>query len=278
MSPEDQGSATTQDTGNVTPIREAVSEPPAPKPSRPRLSHPLPTNRVAVKKQLEVGRAFAIASGPEGKPAKTAEVATIAQLHQTTIQLVSPFFQDAGLIQKVAGGYLPSEALVNFNRAYAWDEATAGHRLAPTLRGTWFTQALMPRVALHPVDEGEAVQLLAETAGVGPEYEGQLRLLLDYLGIAGLIVREGGMVRQGTPAPQADTPRPPSPQQHEPAAPTPPSVTPRLATGFAKDIEGGMQFSVQFRMAASDFEGWDPARIAAFFAGIAQVLAAKGGI
>lgn len=268
---------------SVTPIREATNEakPSPTKPERSRPTRTLPTNRVAFSKQLEIDRAFAIASGQDNRPASTADVANIVRLHRATIQLVTPFLQDAGLIAKAAGGYMPTEPTVNFSRAWTWAADTAGHRLAPAIRDTWFAGIVLQRAALHPLDEREAIQSLGEAASAGKEYEAQVRMLLDYLETAGLITREGGMIRVASPQP-APTQQPaseptrseaPVQEQTQPAAPAP-----RVSTTFAKDVEGGLQFSVNFRMSASDFEGWPRDRIAAFFAGIAQVLMAKGGM
>ena len=39
-----------------------------------------------------------------------------------------------------------------------------------------------------------------------------------------------------------------------------------------------MQFHVSVRVDMKEFSGWQPDRIAAFFGGIAQVLAAKGTV
>lgn len=45
---------------------------------------------------------------------------------------------------------------------------------------------------------------------------------------------------------------------------------------FPPGAEGQVQFAVNLHVKMSDFAGWEPARIASFFNGIAMVLAAKG--
>jgi len=44
------------------------------------------------------------------------------------------------------------------------------------------------------------------------------------------------------------------------------------------DPSGVVQFVVNVRVEMSEMRNWRPERIAAFFAGIAQVLAAKGSV
>jgi hypothetical protein len=41
--------------------------------------------------------------------------------------------------------------------------------------------------------------------------------------------------------------------------------------------EGAVQFHVAIRVSMQEMSGWTPDRITAFFAGLAQVLAAKKG-
>jgi hypothetical protein len=41
---------------------------------------------------------------------------------------------------------------------------------------------------------------------------------------------------------------------------------------------GGVQFGVNVSVDMAEMAGWEPARIAAFFSGIAEVLSAKKGV
>jgi hypothetical protein len=57
-----------------------------------------------------------------------------------------------------------------------------------------------------------------------------------------------------------------------------PTKTTAVVTSFAAPTEGIVQFHVSVRVDMGEFKGWAPERIAAFFGGIAQVLAAKGKV
>ena len=56
------------------------------------------------------------------------------------------------------------------------------------------------------------------------------------------------------------------------------SKTATIATTFSTPVEGIVQFNVSVKVNMQEFAGWQPDRVAAFFNGIAQVLAAKGAI
>ena len=49
-----------------------------------------------------------------------------------------------------------------------------------------------------------------------------------------------------------------------------------VATMFTQPTEGVVQFHISVKVDMAEFADWSPERITAFFAGIAQVLAAKG--
>ena len=247
------------------------------KPAVRRPTKPLPTTRIAFVKQLDVLRGWAIASGPEAKSVTNKAVADIVKLNADTLTLANAFFAEAKLLQKGEGGYTPTAATFAFNEAYAWNPENAAHKLGPALADTWFGQALLPRLSFSAIPEDEAIQVLAEAATAAPPYRPQLVLILDYLQAAGVIVRDGGQVRLGSvrndDPPTSAAPSEPSPT----SAPAPPPKA-GLATTFTQTAEGQIQFNVSFRVSMAEFADWRADRIAAFFNGIAQVLAAKADV
>ena len=108
---------------------------------------------------------------------------------------MNAFFLENGLLQRTADGFIPAKEVVDFMRASAWNAETAVQRLAPVIRGTWFTQELLPTLRCRPIPDNEAIQTLASKAVAGPSYRSQLDTLLDYMQITGIIARENGMVR-----------------------------------------------------------------------------------
>jgi hypothetical protein len=238
----------------------------------------LPTNRIALTKQATILRAWASISGPNGKVVTNSQVGEVIGMTADTISLANPFFADVGLLQKVDGGYVPAPATAEFNNAHEWQPETAAHRLAPVLREAWFAEALLPRLQVAPMQEADAISTLAQCAGVGPAHRQQLVACLEFLALAGLIEREGGQVRRiaqnssgvaAEPLSTAGTAAQRDPSRGGSA----------VATSFAQGTpEGQVQFSIAVRVSMTEFAGWDADRIAAFFGGIAAVLAAKGGV
>lgn len=258
---------------------EPASNGASPKATRARPTRVLPTDRIAFPKQLDLLRIYAVASGPTRKTVTLAEVENIIKMKSSTISLANPFFTDIGLIQKVDKGFVPADALLNYQRAHAWNPDVAAHKLQPVIEATWFAQALLPILHYRPMSETEAIGALADACNASPDYEPQLHLLLDYLSAAGFISSEGGQVRaiiqqateRSTPAPaQPDVPT------EVPAASMPSKAA--IATAFSQPTEGTVQFHVSVRVDMNEFAGWKADRIAAFFGGIAQVLAAKGAL
>lgn len=246
----------------------------APKAQKARPTKMLPTDRITFSKQLDLLRAYAAAGGQNGKVVTNEEVADIVEMKSSTISMANAFFKDAGFLRQGEGGYLPSAEVAAFNLAYQWNPDTASHKLSPLLRESWFAKAVMPKLAFRPLDEGEAIATLAEAAAAGPGYRGQLRLLLDYLEAAGLVQRDGNLIKLAQAVVATGT---------EGGIEKPASL-PRGGGGspatleqsiFAQPTQGAVQFQVNVKVNMAELAGWEADRITAFFAGIAQVLAAK---
>jgi hypothetical protein len=264
-------------TAKATPKKKAK---PGPKPAGERPSKYLPTPRITFSKQLDILRAFAAASGPTGKVASNDDVAEIVKMNPSTISLANPFLASGGLITKTDGGYIPCPEVMSFLRAYEWSPDTAAQKLAPVLAKTWFAEELLSKLAFGPMTEDEAIQDLADAANAAPEYRGQLEILLDYLGAAGLIQRDGTQIKRGgtmtlaigataSESPPTKTDSPPPAQETTPK--------PFMPSLFGT-TEGAVNFHVSVRVDMSEFANWKPDRIAAFFGGMAQVLAAKAKV
>lgn len=250
-----------------------------PKPQKVRPIKILPSSRISFSKQLDILRAFDAASGPTGKGVRNADVASLANVVASSISLVNSFFLDTGLIQSKGdtGGFVPSPEVTSFARAHEWNPDTAGQKLAPLIERTWFWEVLQPKISYSPFAEEDAVAELAQAASAGPDYRSQIRLLLDYVVASGLAVRDGDLLRKVSgrvlPIAKEQVRAQSAPEQHETASPRN-----SVSTAFLTPTEGVVQFHVSVKVDMAEFAGWKPERIAAFFSGIAQVLAAKGNV
>ncbi len=182
---------------------------------RIRPSKALPTDRIAFQKQLDMLRAYAVAYETSGKAVTNAQIAEIVKMAATTVPHANTFFVDVGLLVRGEGGYVPASEVVGYNRAHHWDAQTAGQKLAPILRGTWFANTLIPTLMFRgSIDDREAIGVLADASGATPDFRGSLDALLDYLAVAGLVERDGGMVKKtvaGLPADAAPSALPTAP-------------------------------------------------------------------
>jgi hypothetical protein len=265
-------------------LKEVSSEngTPSPTPEKKRRTppnRPIPTDRITFQRQLDLLRAFAAASGPSGKAVLAKDVAKIVNMVDTTVGSANPFFVSVGLLQKTGDGFVPSSDVQNYGRAYGWNKDTAATKLAPTIAAAWFAQTLIPRLQFAELGEDQAIDVLAEASAATPEYKAQLKLTIDYMEAAGLISREGGVIRAKAQLPPAQ------PEQEKPtmaapveATPTQAAPRPQITTMFSQAAEGAVNFHVTVKVDMGEFAGWQPDRIAAFFAGIAQVLSAKAGL
>lgn len=236
-------------------------------PARPKYT--LPTERIAFDRQLEILRAYVSASGQQYKtPVSNSDLGQIVKLNTSTVSLANPFLREAGLIEPADGGHLPAAYTIDYARAFQWDKDTAGEKLAPAFRDSWFDQAIRPTLYIRPMTEDEALKRLADAASVGPRHRPQLRILMEYLQVSALIKREGGQVMIGNRGEATQKPaeaiRPAPPSEGRPSSPSRPG-------------EGGIDLDVHIHASMDEIKAWQPERISAFFAGIAAVLAAKGG-
>lgn len=248
-----------------------------PKP-RTRPTKILPTDRINIQKQLELLRAWAAASSPPGKSVSNGEVAEMVKMQASTVSLANPFFNSIGLLIKSEGGYLPSADVAAYHRATEYSDSPS-HKLAPTIRDSWFGVALLPKLSFRPLSEGEALAVLHDTATASNDYRPQIKMLLEYLIAAGVAQREGDFIKSAKPVFEfgpSGNPPPEQPRSAEPENTTP--TKQNVATAYAATPEGGISFHISVKVNMEQFATWKPERITAFFAGIAQMLAAKAKI
>jgi hypothetical protein len=252
----------------VTPSTEEQ----APKPPKP--TRVLPSERASFFKQLDVLRAYAAASNGGAKSCLLAEVADVVKTHANTISNLNPFYTATGLIQRDGAGFKPNEDVVAFYRAHEWAADTAAHKLAPTLRTQWFFDALAPHLSFGPIDEEKALGILADASGAAVEYKQNVKLIVEYLVAANIVQRDGGQIKlvksatqQGRASEQSEAHS--STQQRSEPPPSPPPA--------AGGASGRIQVNVSIDVDMTQIAGWQPERISAFFAGVAQVISAKGG-
>jgi hypothetical protein len=258
----------TSPTADVSDAKTAI--PPA-KRSRPNKT--IPTERIKLERQFDLLRAFAGVYSATGKPVSNKEVADIVQMSDTTTSLANGFFTETGLLSKAAGGWVPADEVVAYHRSYEWDRDAAARELQPVLARCWFWEVLQPKLGFRPMDEKDAINALGAAAAASADYRPNLKLIIDYLVSTGMIERDGAMLKIiRTDKPREETPPSQPPQERVR------QNTSTVNTGFNQHPGGGVQFHVNINVSMEELGSWKPERIAAFFAGMAKVLAAKSGL
>lgn len=230
--------------------------------------------------QLKVLRGWAIA-GRENPTPSNDDVADVCGISGTTISGNNAFLVEAGLLVKEGGGYRPSSATLEYGRAVEWRASEPEQKLAPALTQSWFWQALAPRLRFESMSRDDAMRRLAEQANAGTEHRNQLSTILDWLEAAGLLREDGEQISlvqfdsreeavERVPsedgAPVGTAPR----TEQRPLAPD------TRATGAVLGA-GAISLTVNVEVGMSELLGWEPARIAAFFEGVAKVVSAQRG-
>jgi hypothetical protein len=275
--------------GASAPIRsaESATESPSPKRTRVRLyDQPLrrlPTDRIKFQNQLDIIRAYGAASQNGTRAVNYREVAEkYVKLDPTTVSLLNPFLGDNGFVERSGNDITPSKAVVDFAMAHTWAAETAPRKLLPIIERSWFGVTLRSKLGFRPMSEEEAIAELANEIAASPEFKPRLAFLIDYAEAAGLLRREGNQLfpmaieDQVPPVAPEVSPRERADQSDQGRDGGSSRSAATVGTGFMS-TEGAVQFHVSIRVNMQEMATWSPDRISAFFAGLAQVLAAKKG-
>jgi hypothetical protein len=163
----------------------------APRPGANAPAEQLPTDRIAFDKQMRLLQAYANVSNGGQNPVTNEDVAKAVEMNSSTVSLANAFFSKMGLLVRSGRAFLPSREVVEFANAMQWAPDEAAKKLAPLFERSWFFATVRPKLSMRPITEDEAVADLGQKAMVGPEYRTQLRMLLAYLVVSGLIRRDG---------------------------------------------------------------------------------------
>lgn len=253
---------------------------PAARKSKPR--HPLPSDRIKIANQLELLKAYAIGSNFGTTPTTYIKAAGLANLGANSASLCNGFFYEMGLLERIDGGVMPTQPVIEYARACEWGREDASHKLAPAIQGAWFAQTLAMHLKMRPMSLTDAITKLAEEAAVGKDFQAALRLCVEYLEIAGTIRRNGDMLQLCGSAETVPikTDSPAAAEEREaPAETAPKERSFRTTNGpiFPQTNGGAVRLAFDVTVTMAEMGTWAPERISRFFAGLAQVLAAKHG-
>ena len=188
------------ETAAVSEGNGEVQEPVRSKRSAP--TQTLPSDRLGFDKQLAALRAFGVAYETNGgRPVKNSEAGSILNMSENTIVVTNAFFSDAKLVtrQKEEQAFVPTAETLAYCKAHEWDPFTAGEKLKGALEKCWFADAVVPRLKFRPHEEREVLTLLADACGASKDYEARVKMLLEYMVFASLVIRDGSMIKSVGP-------------------------------------------------------------------------------
>lgn len=263
-----------QETVNDGPEKEAKQQQP---------SRKLPTDRISFQKQLDILRAYALGSNGGTTPVHYKAAAEMVKMSAATVPLMNTFIVDNGFVEKSGNDFIPHRALIDFTQAYSWNPETAPKKLAPLIRTTWFGDFMLKRLQFRSMTEDEMIAELAQQVGAPPDCKAQIKTLIDYTEVSGLVKRDGTQLSLGETANSAGNEQPRATMEKAVASDSTEIKSEQSArpagtvtTGFMA-AGGRVQLHVNIDVSMEEMSGWTPDRISAFFTGLAQVLAAKKG-
>jgi hypothetical protein len=212
---------------NADPNSNQEAQPPANETSgggkRKVLTEVIPTNRLTLPKQVEIIRAYAAAYDPLKGPVGIEEVMKYVGMAAATVSQTNAFLQEVGILRKDGRRFIPASEVMAMNRLYEVNKEKALSKLAPLFEKTWFGELVIPKLKFRPMAEEELVHQLFEAATAEAQHLQQVRMLIDYLILVGLVERDGANLKikngahEDTPAPSPGAVAPMAPVA-EPAA------------------------------------------------------------
>lgn len=186
---------------------------------RKALAQAIPTNRLTLPKQVEIIRAYGAAYEASGGAVGIEEVTKFVGMAPATVSQTNAFLQDSGILRKDGRRFVPAAEVQAMNRLYEVNKDKALAKLGPLMERSWFGKLVVPKLKFRPMPEEDVVHELLEAATAEAQHLPQIRMLVDYLVMTGVVERENGLlkVRNGYggegsagPEPHAATGAPPS--------------------------------------------------------------------
>ena len=162
---------------------------------RTTLSEILPTSRLTFPKQVEIIRAYGAAYDAGKGPVGIEEITKFVGMAPSTVSQSNAFLTDVGLVRKDGRRFVPAAEVQAMNRLYDVSQGKALAKLAPLFERSWFGKLVMPKLRFRPMAEEDMVHELFEAATAETVHLPQIRMLIDYLVLVGLVERDGGVLK-----------------------------------------------------------------------------------
>jgi len=183
-------------TDNVVENEVATSQTEASEPMKRKvLTQVIPTNRLTVPKQIEIIRAYGAAYEAGGGSVGIEDVTKFVGMAPATVSQTNAFLQDTGIVRKDGRRFVPAAEVQAMNRLYEVSKDKALAKLGPLMEKSWFGKLVVPKLKFRPMSEEDVVHELFEAATAETQHLPQVRMLVDYLVITGVVERDGGVLK-----------------------------------------------------------------------------------
>jgi hypothetical protein len=181
---------------NVVESEVAISQIETSEPvKRKVLTQVIPTNRLTLPKQIEIIRAYGAAYESGGGAVGIEDVTKFVGMAPATVSQTNAFLQETGIVRKDGRRFVPAAEVQAMNRLYEVNKEKALSKLGPLMEKSWFGRLVLPKLKFRPMPEEDVVHELFEAATAEAQHLPQIRMLVDYLVITGVVERDGGLLR-----------------------------------------------------------------------------------
>jgi len=247
------------DLAGVAESDSVTSRATAPRSSPFKFKKALPTDRSKLETQLAILRAYAAASGDEKKLVDVNLAASTAHLGRDTVSLSNEFFRGSGLLKREGRKFVPCSEVFEYAQAYRLDPPSAGKRLAPILRKSWFGDHVLTCLAVRSTARKHALLIdLGQMAGAEAEHMPRVELLLKYLEVAELIAVSADEVAEVRSADQEvateEPPPAPAPAVSSPSIDSTPAAVPADSFSITLPGHGPITLALPSTLEGADWE------------------------
>lgn len=159
------------------------------------LTEVIPTNRLTLPKQIEIIRAYGAAYEAGGGAVGIEDVTKFVGMAPATVSQTNAFLQDTGIVRKDGRRFVPAAEVQAMHRLYEVSRDKALTKLGPLMEKSWFGRLVVPKLKFRAMPEEDVVHELFEAATAEAQHLPQIRMLVDYLVISGVVERENGVLK-----------------------------------------------------------------------------------